>query len=603
MGRSVKDFADETSLWTALSLPESGNEAEINGTESSTRGLWQLEGNYSHNEGYPDWFNPEAVPGDAREQTVNAEFERLLYLKSFHILEDLEQEQSQFNLDHFSTLARRLFNVMMSFTTIIDLGRCLFLGKDGLELDADEVPRRNTFCSHAILYPKDDIYEVRDAQEHSVFKDYPTVKAGYVRFYAAYPLTTPGGHRLGVFTVVDSNPRPSGLSSQEKMDLKMLGDAVLHDIIRQKDLLSAQKIAEKSLADKAKIAHNLVTPLTGFELAYSSLDSSQLESTPPDVKEFIVTATDCIFAVKETMESIREKVSSDTTSVCQQRRSTEKKTALVIDDSIVVRKSMCKALQNLGFEVNCGADGEAGLLLLKLQLFDIVFCDFLMPKLDGFDCVRLFREWEASNRPAVVRQEIIGISAHASKEDIDLSISLGMDAHLQKPIGIDTLRSLSERIDSTGMSAVAVLREAFDCLLIVEDETQRSQIKAMVENLRWSCTTASSRKEAYEMIQSRNWTAVLVDCEFFTNEKSGLDFIGDFRRWEICNRIRKQESLILLCTDAMTFGRCSETSLGAFGVPHGETRIIGKPVSESVLRRTLEAAALENSVNGGIIIR
>lgn len=55
------------------------------------------------------------------------------------------------------------------------------------------------------------------------------------------------------------------------------------------------------------------------------------------------------------------------------------KRALVIEDSLVVRKSLARALSKLGFDVEQAVNGLEGLRFLKEITFDIVLCDFLMP--------------------------------------------------------------------------------------------------------------------------------------------------------------------------------------------------------------------------------
>lgn len=61
--------------------------------------------------------------------------------------------------------------------------------------------------------------------------------------------------------------------------------------------------------------------------------------------------------------------------------------ALVIDDSLVIRKSLERALNKLGFEVSLAVDGMEGLEKLKETMYDLVLCDFLMPVMDGMEYV------------------------------------------------------------------------------------------------------------------------------------------------------------------------------------------------------------------------
>ena len=83
-------------------------------------------------------------------------------------------------------------------------------------------------------------------------------------------------------------------------------------------------------------------------------------------------------------------------SVKRPRR--RKKFALIIDDSRTIRKVLKRALTNFGFEVILAENGMLGLEEMKSTVFDIVLCDFLMPIMDGMDCVKQYREWESNHR-------------------------------------------------------------------------------------------------------------------------------------------------------------------------------------------------------------
>jgi CheY-like chemotaxis protein len=149
----------------------------------------------------------------------------------------------------------------------------------------------------------------------------------------------------------------------------------------------------------------------------------------------------------------------------QRRRSR----ALVIDDSLVVRKSISMALKRFGFDVTVASDGLEGLNAMKQTTFDLVLCDFLMPVMDGLDCTKQYREWEAevSNpppslalpllsapRPPGYRQLIVGMSAHGAEQVASQGLVAGMDDFLPKPIGVPTLKELVESSKVRDMSNV-----------------------------------------------------------------------------------------------------------------------------------------------------
>ena len=75
-----------------------------------------------------------------------------------------------------------------------------------------------------------------------------------------------------------------------------------------------------------------------------------------------------------------------------------KKKALVIDDSLTIRKGIVRALSKLGLEAQQAKNGFEGLQRLKSSCYDFVLCDFLMPVMDGLDCVQQYRDWETLHR-------------------------------------------------------------------------------------------------------------------------------------------------------------------------------------------------------------
>lgn len=117
--------------------------------------------------------------------------------------------------------------------------------------------------------------------------------------------------------------------------------------------------------------------------------------------------------------------------------------ALVIDDSNVVRKTVGFVLKKMGYKVNQASDGMEGLEKLKQCVFDVTLCDFLMPCMDGLDCVRQYREWESVHRPSV-RQFIIGMSAHANERDVSRGLKEGMNDFKPKPITGKVLKTIHE---------------------------------------------------------------------------------------------------------------------------------------------------------------
>jgi signal transduction histidine kinase/CheY-like chemotaxis protein len=111
--------------------------------------------------------------------------------------------------------------------------------------------------------------------------------------------------------------------------------------------------------------------------------------------------------------------------------------ALVIDDSIVIRKPLSKAVELCsGFKCESANDGFEGLQKMKDRNFDVVFCDFLMPITTGMSCVSQLRQFEAEH-PDKPRQLVYGISANAGGVGEAIAEECGMDGFHTKPISFE----------------------------------------------------------------------------------------------------------------------------------------------------------------------
>jgi len=70
---------------------------------------------------------------------------------------------------------------------------------------------------------------------------------------------------------------------------------------------------------------------------------------------------------------------------------------LVVDDSVVTLKLAKLTLERDGHNVDKAINGHVALELMKKRNYDVVLIDLNMPVMDGFETVRLFREYEKEN--------------------------------------------------------------------------------------------------------------------------------------------------------------------------------------------------------------
>jgi CheY-like chemotaxis protein len=64
---------------------------------------------------------------------------------------------------------------------------------------------------------------------------------------------------------------------------------------------------------------------------------------------------------------------------------------LLIDDEPDILEVMSMMLTRDGFEVSLAASGEEALSILTSHVFDVVVCDFMMPKMDGITMLKQVR--------------------------------------------------------------------------------------------------------------------------------------------------------------------------------------------------------------------
>lgn len=61
---------------------------------------------------------------------------------------------------------------------------------------------------------------------------------------------------------------------------------------------------------------------------------------------------------------------------------------LLVDDSRLVRRENQRALERVGYEVICAADGETALQLAREQKVEIILLDLMLPKMSGTEVLR-----------------------------------------------------------------------------------------------------------------------------------------------------------------------------------------------------------------------
>jgi two-component system chemotaxis response regulator CheY len=104
------------------------------------------------------------------------------------------------------------------------------------------------------------------------------------------------------------------------------------------------------------------------------------------------------------------------------------KTCLIVDDSSVIRKVARRILEGLDFQIQEAEDGEQALAACRSQLPDAILLDWNMPKMDGYEFLRLLRRLPGGDGPKVVFCTTENDVAHIAR-----ALHAGANEYIMKP--------------------------------------------------------------------------------------------------------------------------------------------------------------------------
>ena len=104
------------------------------------------------------------------------------------------------------------------------------------------------------------------------------------------------------------------------------------------------------------------------------------------------------------------------------------KNCLVVDDSSVIRKVARRILEGLEFKIAEAEDGEQALEACRSQMPDAVLLDWNMPRMDGYEFLRVLRRMPDGDRPKVVFCTSENDVAHIAR-----ALHAGANEYIMKP--------------------------------------------------------------------------------------------------------------------------------------------------------------------------
>lgn len=168
---------------------------------------------------------------------------------------------------------------------------------------------------------------------------------------------------------------------------------------------------------------------------------------------------------------------------------------LVVDDESRMINFIRMNLELEGFQVLEARNGLEALDMVRKHIPGLIILDIMMPQLDGFETLRMLREF--SNVPVIM------LTAKGEEEDKVHGLELGADDYVTKPFGarelVSRVKAVLRRVNSVSEPGEAILE--VDNRLSVDFNKR----EVIVEGNRIKLRPTEYRL-LYHLIENAGWT-------------------------------------------------------------------------------------------------
>ena len=201
---------------------------------------------------------------------------------------------------------------------------------------------------------------------------------------------------------------------------------------------------------------------------------------------------------------------------------------LVVDDERVMVKGIKFNLENEGYQVDTGSDGEEAVDKARTGQFDLIILDLMMPKIDGLQACMKIREF--SNVPVIM------LTAKSEDTDKIIGFECGADDYITKPFNILELKARIRALLRRAASSAQQQREA-------DRLTQGSITLDVAERAAWrdGMRVDLTAKEFDLMVLLMQNPGRVYSRENLLNLVWGYEYIGEFRTVDVhIRRLREK---------------------------------------------------------------
>ena len=201
---------------------------------------------------------------------------------------------------------------------------------------------------------------------------------------------------------------------------------------------------------------------------------------------------------------------------------------LVVDDERVMVKGIKFNLENEGYQVDTGSDGEEAVDKARTGQFDLIILDLMMPKIDGLQACMKIREF--SNVPVIM------LTAKGEDADKIMGFECGADDYITKPFNILELKARVRALLRRAAASAQREREA-------DRLTQGSITLDLAERAAWrdGRPVDLTAKEFDLMVLLMQNPGRVYSRENLLNLVWGYEYIGEFRTVDVhIRRLREK---------------------------------------------------------------
>lgn len=107
-------------------------------------------------------------------------------------------------------------------------------------------------------------------------------------------------------------------------------------------------------------------------------------------------------------------------------------TILVVEDDAKLRQLFCTVLTRHGYRAVPAENGEDALEMLDKEYIDLMICDIMMPRMDGFELTRTLRDHNQ-------QLPILMVTAREQFADKQQGFLVGIDDYMVKPVNVNEM--------------------------------------------------------------------------------------------------------------------------------------------------------------------